>query len=61
MNEKYNKTCKCLNHVEHLFISFLLEEINHNDLMNEKYNKTCKCLNHVEHLFISASTVTGCV
>ena len=41
--------------------NYLLNEINHNDLMTEKYEKTCKYLNYVEHLFISVSTVTGCV
>ena len=28
--------------------NYLLEEINHNDLVNEKYKKTCKYLNYVE-------------
>ena len=41
--------------------NYLLDEINHNDLMSEKYKKTCKYLNHVENLLILASTVTGCV
>ena len=40
---------------------YLLEEINHNDLMSVKYKQTCKYLNYVEHLLISASTITGCV
>ena len=41
--------------------NYLLDEINHKDLMKEKYKKTCKYLNYVEHLLILASTVTGCV
>ena len=41
--------------------NYLLEEINHNDLMSEKYKKTCKCLNYVEHLLSLVSTVTCCV
>ena len=41
--------------------NYLLEEINHNDLMSEKHKKTCKYLNYVEHLLILASIVTGCV
>ena len=41
--------------------NYLLDEINHNDLMSKKYEKTCKYLKHVEHLLILASTITGCV
>ena len=41
--------------------NYLLEEVNHIDLMSEKYNKTCKYLSCVEHLLILASAVTGCV
>ena len=40
---------------------YLLQVINHNNLMREKYKKTCKYLNYIEHLFILALTVTGCV
>ena len=40
--------------------NYLLEEINHNDLMSKNYEKTCKYLNYVEHLVILASTVAGC-
>ena len=40
---------------------YLLDEINHNDLMSEKYKKTCKYLIYVEHLLILASAVTGSV
>ena len=41
--------------------NYLLDEINHNDLMSDKYKKTCKYLNYVENLFILFSAVTGCV
>ena len=41
--------------------NYLLDQINHNDLMCEKYKKICKYLNYVEHLLILVSTVTGCV
>ena len=41
--------------------NYLLEEINHNDLMREKYKKTCKYLNYVKNLVILYSTFTGCV
>ena len=41
--------------------NYLLDEINHNDLMSEKYKKTFKYSNYVEHLLILASTVTGWV
>ena len=40
---------------------YLLEEINHNDLMSEKCKKTCKYFNYVEDLLILVLTVTGCV
>ena len=40
---------------------YLLEEIEHNDLMSEKYKTTCKYLNYVEYLLSLASTVAGCV
>ena len=41
--------------------NYLLEEINHNDIMSEKHKKTCKYLNYIEHLLILALTVTICV
>ena len=41
--------------------NYLLEEINHNDLMSKKFKKTCKYLNYVEKLLILASTITSCV
>ena len=41
--------------------NYILDEINHNDLMTEKYKKICKYLNYFEHLLILVSTVTGCL
>ena len=41
--------------------NYLLEDINHNNLMSEKYKKTCNYLIYGEHLFILASTITSCV
>ena len=41
--------------------NYLLDEINHNDLIIEKCKNTCKYLNYVEHLLILVSTVTGCI
>ena len=41
--------------------SYLLDEINHNNLLSEKYKKTYNYLNYVEHLLILISTVTVCV
>ena len=40
--------------------NYLLDEINHNDIMSERYWKICKYLNYVERLLILVSTVTGC-
>ena len=40
--------------------NYLLDEINHNDIMSERYRKICKYLNYVERLLILVSTVTGC-
>ena len=41
--------------------NYLLEEINHNNLVNEEYKKTCKFLNYIEHWLILVLTVTVCV
>ena len=38
--------------------NYLLDEINHKDLMSEKYKKTCMYLNYVENLLILASAIT---
>ena len=37
--------------------NYLLDEINHYDLMREKYKKTCKYLDYVEHWLILTSTL----
>ena len=41
--------------------NYILDVINHNDLMCEKYKKTYKYLNYVENVLILVSTVNGCV
>ena len=41
--------------------NYLVEEVNHSDLMTENYKKTCKYLSYVKHLLILVSTVTSCV
>ena len=41
--------------------NYLVDEINHTDLINEKYKDTCKYLNYIENLLILASIITGCV
>ena len=38
--------------------NYLLDEIDHKDLMSEKYKKTCMYLNYVENLLILASAIT---
>ena len=37
--------------------NYLLDEINHNDLISEKYKKIFKYLNCIEHLLILVSAV----
>ena len=39
--------------------NYLVEEVNHSDLMTENYKKTCKYLSHVKHLLILVSKVTS--
>ena len=41
--------------------SYLIEEINRNELMSKKHKKVCTTLNYIEHFLILASTITGCV
>ena len=41
--------------------NYLLEKINHNELMSKKHKKVCRVLNYMDHLFIVISTITGCV
>ena len=41
--------------------TYLIEEINQNELMSKKHKKVCRVLNYIDHLFIVISTITGCV
>ena len=41
--------------------NYLLEEMNHNNLVSEEYKKTCTFLNYIEHWPILVLRVTGCV
>ena len=41
--------------------SYLIEEINRNELMSKKDNKVCRVLNYIEPSLILVSTITGCV
>ena len=41
--------------------SYLIKEINRNELMSKKHIKVCTTLNYIEHFLILASTITGCV
>ena len=41
--------------------SYLLDEINHHDLMSKKNKETGKYLNDVKNLLILVSAVTGCL
>ena len=41
--------------------NYLLEEMNHNNLVSEEYKKTCTFLNYIEHWLILVLRVTGCV
>ena len=38
--------------------NYILEEIQHNELISKKHKKTCTTLNYVEHLLILISMVT---
>ena len=42
-------------------ISYLIEEINRNELLSSKHKKVCRVLNYIEHSLILISTITGCV
>ena len=35
--------------------NYLIEKINHNDLMSKKYKKRCKHLDYVQHLLLLVS------
>ena len=41
--------------------TYLIKEINQNELMNKNYKKVCRVLNYIDYLFIMISTITGCV
>ena len=41
--------------------TYLIKEINQNELMSKKHKKVCRVLNYIDHLFIVISTITGCV
>ena len=41
--------------------SYLIEEINGNELMSKKHKKICTTLNHIEHFLVLASIITGYV
>ena len=41
--------------------SYLIEEINRNELVSEKHKTVCTTLNYIEHFLILGSTITGCV
>ena len=41
--------------------SYLLKEINPNEVMNKKHKEVYRDLKYIEHLLILISTITGCV
>ena len=41
--------------------TYLIKEINQNELMNKNYKKVCRVLNYIDYLFLMISTITGCV
>ena len=41
--------------------SYLIEEINRNELMSKKHKGVCTILNHIEHFLILTYATTGCV
>ena len=41
--------------------SYLIEEINGNELMSKKHKKICTTLNHIKHFLVLASIITGYV
>ena len=40
--------------------SYLIEEINWNEIMSKNHKNVCTTLNCIEHFFILGSTLTGC-
>ena len=41
--------------------TYLIREIDQNELMSKKHQKVCRTLNYIEHFLILAAMVTGCV
>ena len=41
--------------------SYLIEEMNQNELISKKYKKLCRVLNYMDHLLVVTSISTGCV
>ena len=41
--------------------TYLIEEINRNELVSKKHKKVCTTLNYIEHVLILVSTITRCV
>ena len=39
--------------------TYLIEEINWNDLMSKKHKKVCRVFSYIEHSLIMISTITG--
>ena len=45
----------------HEIRSYLIEEINQNELMSKKHKNVCKVLNYIANSLILISTITGCI
>ena len=42
-------------------INYLIQEINHSELITKKHKKVCRVLNYIDHSLIVISAITGCV
>ena len=42
-------------------INYLIQEINHSELITKKHKKVCRVLNYIDHSLIVISTITECV
>ena len=40
--------------------NYLLDVIQHNDLMSENYKKSCRVLNHFRNFLVFVSAFSGC-
>ena len=62
-NDKYDRRNKSRVQIKKIdeTSNYLLDEIQHNDLLSGKYKKPYKYSNYVEHLLILVSTVTSCI